>query len=81
MRGGRASLKDAYGKIVNGEVFVYQMHISPYPFAYYDNHDPLWPRKLLLHKREIKRLYGKVSAMLARSRTPQTIGEDGEELT
>jgi SsrA-binding protein len=37
------------------------MHIGPYPFAYYDNHDPLRPRKLLLHKREIKRLYGKVN--------------------
>jgi SsrA-binding protein len=37
------------------------MHISSYPFAHYDNHDPLRPRKLLLHKREIKRLYGKVN--------------------
>ena len=36
------------------------MHIGPYPFAYYDNHDPLRPRKLLLHKREIKRLVGKI---------------------
>ncbi|MDX1333939.1 MAG: SsrA-binding protein, partial [Robiginitalea sp.] len=42
-------------------VFVHQMHINPYPFAHYDNHDPLRPRKLLLHKREIKRLYGKVN--------------------
>lgn len=61
LRQGRVNLKDAYAKIKNGEVFVYQMHISPYPFAYYDNHDPLRPRKLLLHKREIKRLYGKVN--------------------
>jgi SsrA-binding protein len=37
------------------------MHISPYPFAHYDNHDPLRPRKLLLHAHEIKRLYGKVN--------------------
>ena len=36
------------------------MHIGEYPFAYYDNHDPLRPRKLLLHKSEIKRLYGKI---------------------
>ena len=61
LRQGRANLKDAYAKIKNGEVFVYQMHISPYPFAYYDNHEPLRPRKLLLHKREIKRLFGKVN--------------------
>jgi SsrA-binding protein len=61
LRLGRANLKDSYARISDGEVFVHQMHISPYPFAYYDNHDPLRPRKLLLHKLEIKRLYGKVN--------------------
>jgi SsrA-binding protein len=61
IRQGRVNLKDAYAKIVNGEVFVHQMHISPYAFAYYNNHDPLRPRKLLLHKKEIKKLYGKVN--------------------
>ena len=61
LRQGRAILKDAYARIKNGEVFIHQMHISPYPFAYYDNHDPLRPRKLLLHNREIKRLCGKVN--------------------
>jgi SsrA-binding protein len=61
LRLGRANLKDAYARIRNGEVFVYQMHIAAYPFAHYDNHDPLRPRKLLLHQDEIKRLYGKVN--------------------
>jgi len=61
LRGGRANLKDSYARIVNGEVFVYQMHIGPYPFAYYNNHAPLRTRKLLLHKSEIKKLYGKVN--------------------
>jgi SsrA-binding protein len=61
LRMGRANLKDSYARIKNGEVFVYQLHIAPYPFAHYDNHDPLRPRKLLLHKHEIKRLYGKVN--------------------
>jgi SsrA-binding protein len=61
LRQGRANLKDAYARIKSGEVYVHQMHISPYPFAYYDNHDPLQPRKLLMHKYEIKRLYGKVN--------------------
>ena len=61
LRQGRANLKDAYARIKNGEVFVYQMHIGPYPFAYYDNHDPMRPRKLLLHRREIKKLYSKVN--------------------
>ena len=61
LRIGKVNLKDAYARIQNGEVFVYQMHIGPYPFAYYGNHDPLRPRKLLLHKREINKLYGKVN--------------------
>lgn len=60
LRAGRANLKDAYGRIDKGELFIHQMHISPYPFAYYDNHDPLRPRKLLLHKSELKRLEAKI---------------------
>ncbi len=60
LRLGRANLKDAYARVKNGEIFVYQMHIGAYPFAYYDNHEPEQPRKLLLHKHEIKRLYGKI---------------------
>ena len=61
LRMGKANLKDAYARIKNGEVFVYQMHIGPYPFAYYNNHEPLRPRKLLLNRYEIKKLYGKVN--------------------
>ncbi len=61
LRDGRANLKDAYARIKNGEVFLHQMHIGPYAFAYYDNHDSLRKRKLLLHKTEIKKLYAKVN--------------------
>jgi SsrA-binding protein len=61
LRMGKANLKDSYARIKNGEVFVYQMHIGAYPFAYYNNHDPLRPRKLLLHHYEIRKLYGKVN--------------------
>lgn len=61
LRQGRANLKDSYARIKKGEIFVYQMHISPYPFAYYNNHEPLRPRKLLMHKHEIKNLYGKLN--------------------
>ena len=61
LRMGKANLKDSYARIKNGEVFVYQMHIGAYPFAYYNNHDPLRSRKLLLHNYEIKKLYGKVN--------------------
>ncbi len=61
LRMGKANLKDSYARIKNGEVFVYQMHIGMYPFAYYNNHEPLRARKLLLHNYEIKKLYGKVN--------------------
>lgn len=56
IREGRVTIKDAYAEIKNGEVFLRQLHINPYTFAYYDNHDPLRSRKLLLHNYEIKRL-------------------------
>lgn len=55
-REGRVNLKDAYGKIRNGEVFLVNAHISPYTHGNRENHDPLRPRKLLLHKREIGKL-------------------------
>lgn len=61
LRQGRANLKDSYARIKRGEVYVHQMHISPYAFAYYNNHDPLRVRKLLMHKHEIKQLYGKIN--------------------
>jgi SsrA-binding protein len=61
LRNGRVGLKDSYAGIKNGEVFIYQLHIGAYPFAHHGNHEPLRPRKLLLHKQEIKRLYGKVN--------------------
>jgi len=63
LRLGRANLKDSYARIKGGEVYVYQMHISPYSHATHENHDPLRRRKLLLHKHEIKKLYGKVNEM------------------
>ncbi|MBW1648708.1 MAG: SsrA-binding protein SmpB [Deltaproteobacteria bacterium] len=61
LREGRANLKDAYAKIKKGEVWVYQLHISPYSHASYDNHNPLRPRKLLLNRSEIRRLAAKTN--------------------
>lgn len=61
IRGGRINIKDAYAKIKDGEIFLYQMHIGEYPFAHYDNHDTLRVRKLLLHQREIRKLYAKAN--------------------
>lgn len=59
LREGRASLVDSYAKIRKGEVYLYNMHVSPYPFTRHMNLDPMRTRKLLLSKREIKRLIGK----------------------
>jgi SsrA-binding protein len=59
LRDGRANLVDSYGKVRGGEVFLFNMHISPYPFAHHVDLDPKRTRKLLLTKKEIKRIIGK----------------------
>lgn len=59
LREGRADLKDSYGRIDEGEAFLHHMRITPYPQAGRDAPDPERTRKLLLHRREISRLYGK----------------------
>ncbi len=60
IRQGRVSIKEAYGKIINGEVIVLGMNVSPYEQGNRFNVDPLRPRKLLLHKREINKLIGRL---------------------
>jgi len=60
IREGRISLKESYADIKEGEVFLVNCHISPYEAANRYNHDPMRERKLLLHRREIKRLTGKI---------------------
>ena len=59
LREGRANLVDSYARAKRGEIFLYNMHINPYPYAHNINLDPTRTRKLLLNKREIKRLIGK----------------------
>ncbi len=56
LREGRASLVDSYARVKNGELFVYNMHITSYPFAHHLDIDPTRRRKLLMQKREIRRL-------------------------
>lgn len=58
VRQGKVSLKESYAKIEKGEVFIYGMNISPYEQGNRFNVDPLRPRKLLLHKQEIRKLIG-----------------------
>ena len=60
LRAGRVNLKDSYCSVKDGELFALGMHISPYEQGNIFNRDPLRPKKLLMHKREILRLFGKV---------------------
>jgi SsrA-binding protein len=59
LREGRASLADSYARVKKGELYLHNMHITPYAHAHHMNIDPTRTRKLLLNKREIKRLIGK----------------------
>lgn len=61
LREGRANLKDSYVIIKNNEAFLLNCHISPYSHGNIQNHDPLRTRKLLLHRKEIGKLWGKLS--------------------
>ncbi|HHU29684.1 MAG TPA: SsrA-binding protein SmpB [Firmicutes bacterium] len=58
IRAGRLNLKDSYATIEDGELWLHNMHISPYDQGNRFNHDPLRKRKLLMHRREINRLFG-----------------------
>jgi SsrA-binding protein len=60
LREGKANLKESYAKIQKGELFLMNAHISPYSCGNMFNHEPKRTRKLLMHKREIDRLFGKI---------------------
>ncbi len=60
IRGGKVNLKEAWCDITNGEIFIKQMHISPYEKGNIFNKDPIRVRKLLMHKSEINKLIGKI---------------------
>ena len=60
LRMGKCSIKEAFIRIEKGEVYIYGMHISPYEKGNIFNRDPLRPRKLLMHKKEIMKLFGLV---------------------
>lgn len=61
IREGRVNLRDSYGRVDNGEIWVYNINISPYSHRGYADHEPLRRRKLLLHKHEILKLIGKTA--------------------
>lgn len=58
IRKGKVNLKDSFASIKNGELYIYNLHISPYEFGNIYNKDPLRDRKLLVNKREINKLFG-----------------------
>lgn len=60
LRAGQVQLKDSYASIRGGEVWLESVHIAPYSFAEDGGHDPERPRKLLLHRREIDRLFSRI---------------------
>lgn len=60
LRVGKANLQDAYCRVENGEIFVLNLHISPYEMGNRFNHEPKRPRRLLLHKAEIRSIYARV---------------------
>lgn len=60
IRAGHVNLKDSFCQVKDGEMYVYQMHVSPYEQGNIFNRDPMRPRRLLLHRREITRLYAQV---------------------
>jgi SsrA-binding protein len=61
LRAGKVNLRDSYADVADNEVFVHNMHISPYDKGNRFNHDPKRPRKLLLHRNEIRRLLGQTT--------------------
>jgi SsrA-binding protein len=60
LRQGKANLNDSFALVRNGEAYLNNLHISPYDFGNRENHDPDRMRKLLLHKKEIVRIYAKI---------------------
>lgn len=60
IREGRVNLRDSYGRVEQGEVFLHNVHISPYSHRGYATHEPLRRRKLLLNRSEIRKLIGKI---------------------
>src|SRR4051812_4357326 len=60
LRAGKASLQDSFGRIDRGELFLHNMHITPYSFTHHEDLSPTRTRKLLMHRQEIGKLEGRV---------------------
>ena len=60
IRAGKASLQDSFARIQNGEIFLHQMHVTPYSYTHHEELSPTRTRKLLLHRHQINKLMGRV---------------------
>ena len=60
LRTGKASLQDSFARFEKGELFLYQMHVTPYSYTHHESLSPTRPRKLLMHRHEIKKMEGRV---------------------
>lgn len=60
IRAGKANLQDSFARVENGEVFLHQMHVSPYAYTHHEDLSPTRTRKLLMHRQEIRKLQGRV---------------------
>ena len=69
LRAGKGQIRDAFARVENGEVWLYSVHIAEYSHGNTANHEPKAPRKLLLHKREIDKLFG-VAAVKGKALIP-----------
>ena len=65
IREGAVNLRDSFARVESGEVWIYNVHINPYSHRGYADHEPTRKRKLLLHRREIDRLYGQLHDVLS----------------
>jgi SsrA-binding protein len=72
LRAGKGQIRDAFARVENGEVWLYNVHIAEYSHGNTANHEPKAPRKLLLHKREIGKLFG-VTAVKGKALIPLSL--------
>jgi SsrA-binding protein len=61
IRDGRVSMNESFARIEQGQIFIYGMHVLPYAYSRVETHDPVRPKRLLLHRNEISRLTGQVA--------------------
>ena len=73
IREGHVNLRDSFARVEGGEIWLYNVHISPYSHRGYDDHEPTRRRKLLLRRAEIRKLIGRTDSLLIEQKTGQAL--------